>query len=198
MTKPPQNEQKMLSFLVRNVTEKQNINQLAKRIGITPAGAFKLLKRLEHESIVKPEKLGNAIFYSLNFASDLARKKAELALFEEIKQPYARAQAKDLERLKPFAEAAILFGSVLEKGEKAKDIDVLVVVQEKKYNKFANALDELQYLKPKRIQPVLQTPKDFIKNLKKEDSVVLSALKTGKVLWGQELIVQVIRGVVSS
>ncbi len=194
MVKPPQNEQKVLSFLVRNVAEKQSINQLAKRIGITAAGAFKLLKRLEHKDVVKPERLGNAVFYTLNFVSDLARKKAELALFEEIQQPYARAQVKDLERLKPFVEAAILFGSVLEKGERAEDIDILVIVAEKKYRAFTNALDELQRLKPKRIQVVLQTFGDFVKNLKKQDPVVQSALKTGKVLWGQETVVNAVRG----
>lgn len=193
MVNPAQNEQKVLSFLVRNIAEKQNINQLAKYIGITATGAFKLLKRLEHESVVKPEKLGNAIFYSLNFTSDLARKKAELALFEEIRQPYARVQAKDLERLKPFAEAAILFGSVLEKGERAEDIDILVIVAEKKYKAFTNVLDELQRLKPKRIQAILQTFEDFVKNLKKQDPVVRGALKTGKILWGQEIVVNAVR-----
>lgn len=196
MAKTPQYEGKVLGFLTRHFSEKYSINQLAKRVGMTPRGAYKLLKRLEAEGIVVPQKLGNAIFYSINFASDLARKKAELALFEEIRLPYARAQAKDLERLRPFVLAAMLFGSVLEKGEKAGDIDVLAVIREKDYASFNKALGELRRLKPKPIQPVIQTPEDLVRNLKKPDKVILEILRTGKVLWGHEIIVNAIREVV--
>ena len=186
------NEQKALSFLARHFAEKYNINQLAKRIGMTPAGALKLLRKLEREGAVKPQRLGNAIFYTLDFASDLARKKAELSLFEEIRLPYARVQAEDLKRLRPFALAAVLFGSVLEKGEKAKDIDALVVIEEGKYKPVQKALDELQRLKPKRIQLVLQTPEDLAQNLKKPDKVIMEIVRTGKVLWGHDVIVNAI------
>ncbi len=181
-------EPKMISFLIRNFLERLSINQLAKKVSMTPKGAHKLLKRLEQEGIVKPQKMGNAVFYSLNFSSDFARKKAELSLFEQPRLPYARVQAKDLERIKPFALSAILFGSVL-RGEGAKDIDVLVIVKEDSYKGFSKALNELQRLKSKRIQAVLQNPDDFIKNLKKQDSVVLNAVKTGNILWGHEIIV---------
>jgi predicted nucleotidyltransferase len=193
MVKAPRYEGKVLGFLVRYFTEKYSINQLAKLVGMTPRGAYKLLKRLEAECIIVPQKLGNAIFYRINVASDLARKKAELALFEEIRLPYARAQAKDLERLRPFVLAAMLFGSVLEKGEKSGDLDVLVVIKEKDYEPFNKALNELRRLKPKPIQPVIQTPEDLIKNLKKPDKVILEILRTGKVLWGHDVIVNAIR-----
>lgn len=193
MVRTSQYEQKVLSFLTRHFTEKYSINQLAKRIGITPKGAYKLLKKLELQGIVIPQKLANAIFYHLNFASDLARKKAELSLFEEIELPYARAQAKDLERLRPLVLAAMLFGSVLRKGEKAGDIDVLTVIEKKNYKAFQDALGKLQKLKTKHIQTVLQTPRDLVNNLKKPDDVVLEILRTGKVLWGHDIIVNAIK-----
>lgn len=188
MVKISLKEPKMISFLVRNFLERLSINQLAERINMTPKGAHKLLKRLEQEGVVKPQKMGNAIFYTFNFASDFARKKAELSLFEQPKLPYARAQAKDLERIKPFALSAVLFGSVLQ-GEKAKDIDVLIIIKENSYKEFNKALDELQRFKSKHIQVILQNPDDFIKNLKKQDAVILNAIKTGNVLWGHEIIV---------
>ncbi len=193
MTKPLLYEKRMLSFLTRHYTEKCSINQLAKRIGMTPKGAHKLLKRLESEGLIIPQRLANATFYSLNFASDLARKNAELALFDEIPLPYAQVQAKDLERLRPVACAAILFGSVLDKGERAADIDLLAVVEEHSYAAFQQALEKIQRLKPKRIQAVLQTPSELAANLKKADRVLLEILATGKVLWGHEIIVNAIR-----
>lgn len=193
MVKIVQNESKMLGFLTRHFTEKYSINQLAKQMGMTPKGAHKLLKKLEQEGIVIPLKLANAVFYSLNFDSDLAQKKAELSLFEEINLPYARAQAKDLERLRPQLLAAILFGSVIKNGEKAGDIDVLVVFEKDNYKAFKAALNNLQLLKTKQIHPVLQTPKDLANNLRKKDKVVLEILRTGKVLWGHDVIVNAIK-----
>jgi predicted nucleotidyltransferase len=194
MVKTVQNESKMLGFLTRHFTEKYSINQLAKRIKMTPKGAHKLLKKLEQEGIVIPLKLGNAVFYSLNLDSDLALKKAELSLFEEISSPYARAQAKDLERLRPCVLSAVLFGSVLENGEKAGDIDVLLVFEKKNYKTVQRELDKLQALKTKRIHAVLQMPQDLVSNLRKNDKVVLEILRTGKVLWGHDVIVNAIKG----
>lgn len=191
-----ENELKTLNFLIRHFTEKYSINQLAKKLGITPKGLHKLLKRLEENNIVKPEKLANAVFYKINFASDLARKSAELSLFENIKLPYARVQAKDLDSLREFVLAAVLFGSVLKKGDKAGDIDVLLVFEKKNYQKVKKEVDEIQKIKPKHIQIVMQTPKDLINNLKKPDKVLLEILRTGKVLWGCEVIVSSIKEVV--
>ncbi len=165
----------------------------AKAAGLLCSGVYKMLKKLEQEGVVKPQKIGNAIFYGLNFSSDFAIKKAELSLFEEIKQPYARAQAKDLERLRPFVLATMLFGSALEKGEEANDIDVLVVFEKKNYAAFRNALEKLQAIKAKRVNPVMQTPQDLVNNLKKFDQVILEILRTGKVLWGHSIIVNAVR-----
>ncbi|MBI4918394.1 winged helix-turn-helix transcriptional regulator [archaeon] len=191
-----ENELKTLNFLVRHFTEKYSINELAKKVGITPKGLHKLLKRLEKNNIVTPEKLANAVFYKINFSSDLARKSAELSLFEDIKLPYARVQAKDFDSLREFVLAAVLFGSVLEKGEKAGDIDVLLVFDKKNYLKVKKELEKIQSLKPKHIHLVMQTSQDLINNLKKQDNVLLEILRTGKILWGYEVIVGAIKEVV--
>lgn len=187
------NEAKTLAFLARRFRENHSINQLAKQLGLTPKGMHKLLKRLEQQGIIKPNKMANAIFYHINFDSDLACTAAELALFEEIQTPYARAQAKDMERLRPILMSAILFSSILEKGEKAKDIDLLAVFEKNKYSFFQKKLDELQALKIKHIHTVLQTPEDLIKNLQKPDEVILEILKKGKILWGHQIIIDAIK-----
>ena len=48
-----ENELKTLNFLIRHFTEKYSINQLAKKLGITPKGLHKLLKRLEENNPTK-------------------------------------------------------------------------------------------------------------------------------------------------
>src|SRR3989338_8523713 len=182
------NELNALKFLTRHFTESYSINQLAKQIGLTPKGMHKLLKRLERQNIVKPLKMGNSVFYKVNFEYDLARKAAEISLFDEIKLPYAKVQAKDLLVLRPVTLAVILFGSLLEKGEKAGDIDILAVLKQEQYRAFKKSLDNLQLIKPKHIQPVVQSPQDLVNNLKKKDAVLLEVLKKGRILWGHEII----------
>lgn len=193
MVRTSKYELKVLSFLLRHFSEKYSINQLAKQIGLTPKGMHKLLKRLESQEIITPQKLGNAIFYELNFKSELAVKTAVVALFEDIELPYAKAQAKDIERMHPYAKAAVLFGSVLTKGEKAGDIDVMFVIDKKKYETYSKALNELRSLKTKPIQDIIQTFDDLVTNLKKPDKVVLEIIKTGKILWGHDILVNAVK-----
>ncbi len=187
------NECEVVNFLTRRFKEKYNINQLAREIGLSPKGMHKLLRRLEEGGILKRQRLGNAVFYAMNFGSDKACKIAEFSLIEEIKLPYARAQAKDIERFRPQVKAAILFGSVLKKGEGANDIDVLMVLEQRQYKKFQQAVNDLQKIKTKRVHIVLQTSRDLVKNLKKSDPVIEEIIKEGNVLWGQENIVAAIR-----
>ncbi|MFH1072448.1 MAG: winged helix-turn-helix domain-containing protein [Nanoarchaeota archaeon] len=187
-----ENESRILRFLVKHFSEKHSINQLAKHANMTPMGMYKLLKRLEQEGVLIPEHIANAVFYRIDFASDFAKKRAALALFEKPQNAYAAVQVKDLERLKPCSQAAVLFGSVLKKGEKAGDIDVLFIVRQGNYPNFSKALESLQRLKPKRISPVIQTHEDFMQNLRKQDKVIIDALQTGIVLWGHDTIVEAI------
>lgn len=186
------NETRVLNFLTRHFSEKYSINNLAKQLKLTPKGMHKLLLRLEQRGVVKPQKIANAIFYMINFSSDLACKSAELSLFEDVKIPYVRAQIKDLERLRSVVIAAVLFGSILDKGEKANDVDILVILEKNKYNAFQKELDKLQSLKTKRINPVLQTQDDLTRNIQKSDEVVLEIIRKGKVLWGHHIIVEAI------
>ena len=190
-----QNEFKALNFLVRRPRERYSINELARQLDITPKGMHKLLKRLEEQAIVKQQRLANAVYYEINFASNKACKIAEFALIEDAKTPYVRMQVKDLERLHSLAEAVILFGSVLKKGEKANDIDILVILKKNQYKRFNEGLKELQSLKTKQIHTVLQTPEEIRANLKKADPVIEAAIKEGYVIWGQEIIVQTIKEV---
>lgn len=186
------NEARVLNFLTRHFSERYSINQMAKELKLTPKGMHKLLKRLEQQGIVKSEKLANAVFYKVNFSSDLACKAAELSLFEDIKLPYVRAQVKDLDRLRSVVSAAVLFGSVLEKGEKARDVDILVILEKNKYSVFQKELGKLQSLKTKHLQTVMQTQDDLVRNIQKSDEVILEILRKGKVLWGHQIIVEAI------
>ncbi len=187
------NEARMVEFLLRNFTVRYSINQLGKELELSPKGAYKITKKLEKAKVLKPEPIGNAIYYRPNLDEEIGRKTAELVLTYKDLNPYARVQAKDLEQLRPYVLCAVLFGSVLTKAEKAGDIDVLIVLEEGQLNKSHKALMEVQSIKSKKISEMLQTREDLVRNFRKRDAPLLDAIRTGQVLWGSEVIVEAIR-----
>ena len=74
------NEFSVLSFLVRNFTERLTIRNIAQRLNFSAAGVFNILKKLDKENIVKGEKLGTGLFYAINFENKIALHIAEIVL----------------------------------------------------------------------------------------------------------------------
>lgn len=192
------NEARLISFLLRNFTERYSINRLARELGLSPMGARKIAMKLEKVRILRSEAISNAIYYHPNLDEEIGRKAAELVLAYRELNPYAIVQAKDLEHLRPYTLCAVLFGSVLTKAEKAGDIDVLLVLEQKQFSKVREVLMEIQSIKPKRIGEVLQSREDLVKNIKKRDAPLLDAIRTGQILWGSEIIVEAIQNDTSS
>ena len=187
------NEARAVDFLVRHVRERTSINGIARKLSLSPNGAYRLLKRLEAAQVIVPERIGNAVYYRMNLESELGRAFAEAALLQHDLNSYAKVQARDLERLRKQVSCCILFGSILDKGSEAHDIDVLVVFPKRNYKKVQALLDELGMVKPKKVHPLFQTVEDFVRNIRKNDGVILDILKKGAVLWGAGVVVEAIR-----
>ena len=187
------NESRVIDLLIRNFREKNSINEIGRRLSLSARGAYKILKKLEHIKAIMPEKIGNAIYYKINFNEEIGVKISEFALLQNGLNDYLQIQAEDLNPLKGISLSCILFGSVLTKGKEAKDIDVLIVLEKKDANKASSAIAKIKSVKPKRIHEILQTKEDLAKNIKKNDEVILEIIRTGKVLWGSEIIVGAIK-----
>ncbi len=187
------NEARAVDFLVRHFRERTSINGMARRLRLSPNGAYRLLKRLEAAQVIVPERIGNAVYFRMNLESELGRAFAMAALLQQDLNSYAKVQAHDLERLKKQVSCCILFGSVLDRGGGAHDIDVLIVVPKKGYRKVQASLDGLGMVKSKKIHPLFQTAGDFVRNIRKNDEVILDILKKGAVLWGAGVVVEAIR-----
>ena len=76
-------EMELVLFIFKNPEKEHNANNIASKINITPMGALKIMKKLDKQGILKAKKIGKAVFYKINFSSDMACKAAELSLFEE-------------------------------------------------------------------------------------------------------------------
>lgn len=186
-------EARIVDFLVRNFHERNSINEIGRRLGISHTGAHKILRKLEKGKIIKPESIGNAIFYKANLEDEMGRKMAEFVLANKELNSYAKVVEDDLKPLKGIVLCCVLFGSVLTRGREARDIDILLVFEAKDFNKVRSKLHELRELKPKHVHDVVQTKKDLARNIRKHDGVVLDIIKHGQVIWGSEVIVEAIK-----
>ena len=191
------NESRVINFLARN-RKKYSINELGKKLSLSPRGIYKILKKLEKLNIIIPEKLSNAIYYKLNLNNELAIKLAEFVLTDNELNSYAKVLLDDFKQLKEITFGCILFGSVLRKGREANDIDILFIIEKDKFKELNNKLEKIQDLKPKKINPIMQTKDDLAKNIMKNDEVILEIIKNGAILWGSEAVIEAIKNGTSS
>ncbi len=186
------NKKKIMLYLLRNL-ELININQLSKKLDISVGSAFKILKELERGEVVLSIKLGNAIFYRLNLENDETIKLCELLLIEERRnlEGYPKIYS---DEIKKFVNAGliVLFGSIL-KSTDFKDVDVLFVTDKvKEVNNFCSSIAKI---KAKPIIPLILKKEDLIKEIKNKREAIINILKTGIVLKGESVFLDVIKNV---
>ena len=188
-----ENEARTIEFLIRNFSKDYNLNQLARELHLSPGGIFKILKKLEKQNFLLERRLGNNIFYKINYDSQDALDVCKFALTERKITPYIKVLIRDLDRLRKKTKMAILFGSVLNKEKEAKDIDILLVFNKKNLKEVENLINELDKISTKKIHAIYQTEDDLIENIKKQDNAILDEIKTGVILWGRETLVEAIK-----
>jgi predicted nucleotidyltransferase len=187
------NEARVIDFLIRNFTNKCNINQLSRELSLSPRGTFKILKKLESLNYLVSSKEGNNVFYSINYDLENTLDLCKFVLAGDKPSAYVRVQINEIKKLKELVTSAILFGSVLTKENKANDIDVILVFDEKNFSKIEKTLADMNILSVKKFHAIYQTEKDFMNNIRKQDKVILSGIKTGIVLWGKGLFLESIK-----
>ncbi|MBL7147860.1 MAG: hypothetical protein ISS82_03480 [Nanoarchaeota archaeon] len=184
------NEMLFVLSIFKNPEKDYNANNIAKHIGISSMGALKIAKRLGKENILISKKLGKAVFYKLNFNNDYVRQYIKFLLKREAEQSYyyIKVWIREIRKIKS-ADVAILFGSVLRKQKEARDVDVLLITDQKKFAKLKKEIEKIDLINVKRLHPIYQTKKDMINNIKKEDKVVLNAIK-GIVVFGEDVLIK--------
>lgn len=153
----------------------------------------KILRKLKGVKAVKPERIGNSIYYKVNLDEGICLKISEFVLAQNEFNSYEKVIEEDLKALESLTQSCILFGSVLKKGRDARDIDVLLIFKKKNFKKVYQKLEEIKEMKPKKIHDIMMTKEDLVRNIKKNDEVVLDIIKKGKVLWGFGIIIEGIK-----
>jgi len=186
------NTRKILNFLLRK-TEDKNINQISRELKISVGSVFKILRELEKKEIVLVNNLGNAKYYNLNFKNSEAVKLCELILLQERQdlKDYAKIYADEIKKFKD-AELIVLFGSVL-KNKEFNDVDVLFVTN--KVKKVTGFCLDISKTKSKPVSPLILKRNGLINEINKKRGAVLEIMKTGAVLKGESVFIEIMKNV---
>jgi predicted nucleotidyltransferase len=193
MRNPQENEMRFILSILKSPEKEYNANSLAKHIGMSSMGALKIAKKLEKENILSSRKIGRANIYKINFDNDYAMQYIKFMLKREAEQTkaYVKRWIREVIKIKN-AIATVLFGSVLRKEKEAKDIDVLIIVEKKGFEKVKKEIGDINTLNEKKIHPLYQTREDLQKHIKEENKVVLDAVK-GIFIKGEDAIIEALQ-----
>lgn len=187
------NEKRVLRFLATSTGKDYSINDIAKACKLTPNGAHKLLVKMEKEGVLKVKPIANLKAYKLDFENEKTARVLELAFMPDALEGRVKSRAEDLKPLKTVTRACVLFGSYITTKKEPGDLDVLFILERTHFEAYKKALSRVQDITPVKIQDVVQTTDDVLQNLKKGDPIVVAALREGIVLWGYDVVVQVIK-----
>src|SRR3989344_1507900 len=172
----PKNTKKIIIYLLRNL-ELVNINQISKKLSISVGSAFKILKELERNDIVLSSNLGNAKFYQINLNNEETIKWCEILLSGERRnlKGYSKIYAEEIQKFE-HSELNVLF----------------ITNRPKEVTKFCL---NLLKIRTKPTVPLILKREDFIREIKNKKEVVLNILKTGIILRGESVFLEVLKNV---
>ncbi len=186
----------VLGIVLKNPFANHTITSIAKQLHKTRQGVWRVLNALEKEGLVLVEQVQktrtSTALIMLNWKSPITEQTTSLLLTKEsIVQERWRV---NFEELKPHVEFLILFGSILHSPKEANDIDILAVVQKKKFKIVEHIVMSIQKTQEKKIHLIDTTKEEFKKELKKPNETYREILRKGVVLYGQENFTRYIRG----
>lgn len=187
-------EKKVLRLLMSSFDKDFSINQIAKECGLSPNGALKILRKFEKEGILVIKNIANIKSYKVNFGNEKTDAVLELALIPHL-EGRIKYRLEDFRELKEMTNACVLFGSYINLKKEPHDLDVLFVLNKAQYKEYKERLSSVRDIVPARIHDIIQTEEDLKKNVLREDKAILEIIKNGYILWGQKLIIKVIKDV---
>lgn len=187
-------ESRVLLKIVKDYSHAYNAHSLSKEIGITPRGTLKILKKLASEKMLTGRRLGKAVFYKPNLHDIYTAKVIETLLIAEAREKAERWN-EELKEVYPHTEMVLLFGSIIRNAKEARDIDVVFVVKKEEYKAIADFVSKKNKVLFKKIHEIPQTRADLKENLRNGNKALIDAVKTGYVLHGADIYVEVLKDV---
>ena len=189
-------EREALLILFKDFAAYYNANSISKMLKISHVGAQKIFKRLLKENLIKGQQIGKSIIYRLKLEDDYACKLISFLLADEANSKFRRWK-EEFKVLFKKGRIIMLFGSAIKNYEKARDIDIALVIEKRDYKNVKKIISEKQELFPKAIHSLEMTEKDLISNVKKRQEAMMDIIKNAVILYGQDNYVEAIKNVTS-
>lgn len=115
------NKTRIFEFLYKNGSNKYNINQISRLLGISVGSAFKILKQFEKEGCVSANKKNNALLYQISLNETA---KNEYNKIGEEKARRAQRRTKIICTIGPSSEKMPIIRKLIDAGMDAARVDV--------------------------------------------------------------------------
>lgn len=195
MIQSTDNEKKALIILFKDFTSYYNANSLSKEIGISRIGAMKLLKKLENNRIIAGKIIGKSRVYRVNLRDDYVRDLMSFLLSNEANN--FNRWKNEFKELFKDGRIIMLYGSAIIDYSIAKDIDLMVIKEEKESGEIQKIIYKKQKILPKKIHLISLNTEEFFKNLTDKQKAIIDIVKKAVILYGQKNYVEIIKNVTS-
>ena len=188
--------EKIIKIFLKEFYLNHTVSSLAQRLGMSRVGIWKILKKLESSKLIVLSSIGNGktsvYTVKLNWDNILVEKKLAFLLSEDaLRQERWRFNFAELEKNVSFL---LLFGSILHSPKEARDIDIFVVVDNKKdFKTIDEIMLKIQGTQSKKVHFIDLTEGEFEKELNNKNKAYINALAKGVVLYGQENFIKLIK-----
>jgi len=186
---------KILKILLKDFTVKPTITLLAKEIGMSRVGIWKVLKKLEAEKLIVLSPTGtgktSTCTISLNWGNPLTEKTIALALTEEALNN--QRWISNFAELEDKVDFLIIYGSIISFPKEANDIDILGVTNKSKFLDIEESIKKAQKTQIKKIHSINFTQIEFKQEIEKPNKAFVDAIKKGIILFGQEKFIRFVR-----
>ena len=195
MTTLTQKERETILILFKDYATFYNANSISKVLNISHVGAQKIFKRLIQENLVASKTIGKSIIYKLNFNNDYVIHLVSFLLADEAnKFKRWKEEFKDLFKKDRIV---MLFGSTVKDYAHARDIDLIIVLENKEVTEVNEILKRKEEVLPKKLHTIKLNHHDLLENLKKKERAFVDIIKNAIILYGQEKYVGVLKNVSS-
>lgn len=180
---------KLTITLLKEPLVEHTATSVARSLGITRQGVWKILNRLDSDKIISLKSIADtkksAVKIDLQLENPVTIKILSLLLTKESLQ-YERWRI-NFAALEKHTYFLILFGSILYNTKEANDIDLLAVVNKKTDFKFIDeTASKIQKTQLKKIHVIKMTREELMMEMKKNNHAYLDALKKGAILFGHD------------
>ena len=186
-------ERETILLLFKELTTFYNSNSISKVLNISHVGAQKIFKRLLKENIVVSKTIGKSIIYKLNLDNEYVSKLVSFLLSDEANNN--KLLKEEFKELYFKGNIVLLYGSILKNFEKASDIDLMIISNDKNFEEINKIKKKKEDILPKRIHLIKISYNELLENIKNKNKALIGIIRNAIVLYNQEKYVEVLKNV---